>query len=157
MKTKFMYLIVLGVLLLNVNMSCNSDNNNDPLPLPGVIENQVVATVKAGTWKITNFEENAVNETAKFAGYNFTFAADNVLTATNGTNTYKGTWNIADSNSNDDNLTDLEFNIKFAAPKDFEELSDDWDIQERTDTKIKLIDVGKGTEATDYLTFEKNP
>lgn len=35
-------------------------------------------------------------------------------------------------------------------------LSDDWDVLERTDTKIRLIDVSGGNGGTDYLTFEKN-
>jgi hypothetical protein len=53
-------------------------------------------------------------------------------------------------------MDDLDFNIAFTAPANFLELTYDWDIQSRTDTKIELIDVSGGNGGTDYLTFEKN-
>jgi hypothetical protein len=79
------------------------------------------------------------------------------LTATNGTNTFTGFWSVTSNNSNDDSPNnDLDFNILFASPANFEDLSDDWDIVSRTTTKIELIDVSGGNGGTDYLTFEKN-
>jgi hypothetical protein len=44
----------------------------------------------------------------------------------------------------------------FASPADFADLSDDWDVVSRTDSKVQLIDVSGGNGGTDYLTFEKN-
>lgn len=117
-------------------------------------QSKVEDIAKSGTWKITYFYDTDKDETANFNGYNFTFGTS--LTATNGVNTYTGTWSISDSNSNDDSMDDLNFNIAFTAPPDFADLSDDWDIIEVTDTKIKLIDVSGGGGGTDYLTFEKN-
>ncbi|MFN7419673.1 MAG: hypothetical protein ACK5RV_02185, partial [Flavobacterium sp.] len=70
--------------------------------------------------------------------------------------TYTGVWSVTDSNSNDDSMDDLDFNIAFTTPANFLELTDDWDIQSRTDTKIELIDISGGNGGTDYLTFEKN-
>jgi hypothetical protein len=52
--------------------------------------------------------------------------------------------------------SDLDFNIFFAAPPDFENLSDDWDFILYKSTKIELIDMSGGNGGTDYLTFEKN-
>ncbi len=95
-------------------------------------------------------------KTNQFTGFNITFGNSNVLTATNGSLNYSGTWSVTDSNSNDDTLSDLDFNILFNAPATFADLSDDWDIQSRTNTKIELIDVSGGNGGTDYLTFEKN-
>jgi hypothetical protein len=155
MKTKFIGLIIFGVFLLNITWMCSSDNNNSVAPTNG-IKTQVINTASTGTWRITLFEEEGVNETTNYAGYNFAFGPSSVLTSTNGSNSYSGTWSISDSNSNDDSLNDLHFNISFSAPKDFADLSDDWDILERTDTRIKLIDVSGGGGSTDYLTFEKN-
>ena len=117
-------------------------------------QTKLVNTITSGTWRITYFYDTDKEETANFKGHNFTFASS--VTATNGTNTYTGTWSVTDSNSNDDSMDDLDFNILFTAPPDFEDLSDDWDIIEVTDTKIKLIDVSGGGGGTDYLTFEKN-
>jgi hypothetical protein len=51
---------------------------------------------------------------------------------------------------------DIDFNIFFASPVDFSELSEDWDIITNTGTKIELIHVSGGNGGTDLLTFEKN-
>ncbi|MFN8237041.1 MAG: hypothetical protein U0T77_02635 [Chitinophagales bacterium] len=96
------------------------------------------------------------DKTSNFSGYNFTFGASNALTATNGVNNYSGTWSVTDSNSDDDSIDDLDFNISFSAPVDFTDLTDDWEVMEHTSTKIKLKDVSGGSGETHYLTFEKN-
>ena len=87
----------------------------------------------------------------------FTFANAGVLTASNGANTYNGTWSVTSDNSGDDSPSnDLDFNIGFSAPSNFAELTEDWNILERTDTKVRLVHVSGGNGGTDYLTFEKN-
>ena len=142
------------IFMLNVASMCSDDDDSntsaDPTP--------VINTVTSGTWRITFYEDSGVDETYHFTGYNFTFGASNVLTASNGTNTYTGTWSVTNSDSNDDSPSnDLDFNILFATPAVFaDELSDDWDILSRTATKIELVDVSGGNGGTDYLTLEKN-
>jgi hypothetical protein len=145
--------ILLCLFMLNVASTCSDDDNNnsssDPTP--------VINTVTSGTWRVTYYFDTDSNETSDFAGYNFTFGSSNVLTATNGTNTYTGSWSVTNDDSDDDNpSSDLDFNILFASPANFADLSDDWDIVSRTSTKIELIDVSGGNGGTDYLTFEKN-
>lgn len=153
------YLLVLPLLfMLNVASMCSNDDNDgdnsssaDPTP--------VINTVNNGTWRITFYEDDGTNETYHFTGYNFTFGASNVLTATNGTNTYTGVWSVTNSDSNDDSpsSSDLDFNIMFSSPAVFaDELTDDWDILSYSSTKIELVDVSGGNGGTDYLTFEKN-
>jgi hypothetical protein len=136
--------------MLLVTTACKNDSETD------VNQTKVIDTVTAGTWRITYYYDTDKEETTTYIGYNFTFGSTGQLTTTNGTNTYTGTWSITDSNSNDDTMDDLDFNILFTAPPAFEELSDDWDILEVTDTKIKLVDISGGSGGTDYLTFEKN-
>jgi len=51
---------------------------------------------------------------------------------------------------------DIDFNIFFASPVDFSELSEDWDIITNSSSKIELIHVSGGNGGTDLLTFEKN-
>ncbi len=139
-------------LLLLVAFACSDDNSDT------TNQSTVISIASSGTWRITYYYDTDKEETSSYAGYNFTFGST-ALTATNGTNTYTGTWSVTDSNSNDDSMDDLDFNISFnnpPAPSSFEDLSDDWDIIEVTDTKIKLIDVSGGNGGTDYLTFEKN-
>lgn len=139
--------------MLNVASMCSSDDNSssttDPTP--------VINTVSQGTWRITSYVDSGNNETSDFTGYNFTFGPSSVLTATNGTNTYTGSWSVTSDDSNDDNpSSDLDFNIAFATPVAFADLSDDWDVVSYSATTISLIDVSGGNGGTDTLVFTKN-
>jgi len=153
MKTSILKTVLSLVIVFTIS-SCSSDDDstNDSNSNQDEVEN----TVESGTWRITKFIDSGDDETSDYNGYTFTFNSDNTLVATNGTNSHTGTWSITDSNSGDGSLDDLHFDIFFASPADFEELSDDWDILSRTDTKIELIDISGGNGGTDFLTFEKN-
>ena len=138
-------------------MQCSSDDEHNPNDNSAEIQD-ITNTAQNGNWVITYFFDTDSDETSDYTGYEFTFGTNGVLTASNGTNTYAGTWSVTDdSNSNDDSSSDddIDFNISFASPVDFEELSDDWDIISYTSVKIELIDVSGGNGGTDYLTFEK--
>ena len=130
--------------------SCSKDDSNPS------VTNTVVSTVTAGTWKITYFFDTNEVETSNFSGYNFTFGSNNILSASNGSNTYNGSWSIMNNNSTDDSLDDVDFMISFVSPVNFEELSEDWEILSRTTSKIELKHVSGGNGGTDLLTFEKN-
>jgi hypothetical protein len=140
--------------MLNVASMCSSDDDSssssqDPTP--------VINTATNGTWRVTSYVDSGNDETNNFTGYNFIFASSNVLSATNGTNTYTGTWSVTADNSNDDSpSSDLDFNIAFASPANFADLTDDWDIVSYTATTISLIDVSGGNGGTDTLVFTKN-
>jgi hypothetical protein len=156
MKNLSIYFVILTG-ALSVLTSCQEDDslgsvNADPQP--------VINAAASGTWRITYFFDTDSEETNNFTNYDFTFGSGNVLTATNGTNTYTGSWSVTNdsSNSNDDSnddSNDLDFNIAFGSPANFAELSDDWDIISYSANKIELIDVSGGNGGTDYLTFEK--
>lgn len=152
---KKLNVLLMGMVALGV-LSCSGDDSPSTTNTNGNIT-EVVNIAKAGTWKITSFVEDGKDETQHFTGYAFTFGANNVLTAVGGVATYNGTWSVTkDNSSDDDNSTsDVDFNIGFLSPETFTDLSDDWDILEKTSTKIKLIDVSGGNGGTDYLTFEK--
>jgi hypothetical protein len=139
------------VVLIWVGISSCSEDDNNPS-----VRNDVINTVSSGSWKITYFFDTDKEETDNFTGYSFTFGTGNVLTASNEVNTYTGTWSITSSNSYDDSVDDLDFNIAFAAPDDFEELSEDWEILSRTDARIELRHISGGNGGTDLLTFEKD-
>lgn len=136
--------------------SCSSDD--DGSSTSNTTATEVVQTVSSGTWRITNYVDSGNDETNDFAGYDFTFtSSNNTVVATNGTDSYTGAWSVTNS-SDDDSSNDVDFDLIFTAPSPnhFLDLTDDWDIQERTATRIKLVDVSGGNGGTDYLTFEKN-
>jgi hypothetical protein len=136
--------------------SCSSDD--------AVIDNsvkieQIMDVAESGTWRVTSFIDSGDDETSNFSGYNFTFNNDGTLTATNGSNTYNGIWSVTEDNDSSDdssNGNDIDFNISFAAPSNFEELSEDWDIVSSNNSKIDLRHVSGGNGGTDTLSFTKN-
>ena len=138
--------------MLNVASMCSSDDNSSSAnPTP------VINTATQGTWRVTSYVDSGNNETSDFTGYNFTFATGNVLTATNGTNTYTGSWSVTSDDNDDDNpSSDLDFNIAFVSPANFADLTDDWDIVSYSANTISLIDVSGGNGGTDTLVFTKN-
>ena len=111
---------------------------------------------ESGNWRITRFIDSGDNETSDFTGYTFTFADNGELIATNGSNTLTGTWSITNSSSSSSSSPD--FNIFFPVPNssNFEDLNDDWYIEQITQSKIELIDISGGNGGTDRLTFTKN-
>ncbi len=143
-------LLLISALSFLGTLSCSKDDNNPSS------KNTVSNTVSDGSWRITYFFDTDKEETAHFSGYVFRFGSNGIMTATNGVNTYTGSWNVSSINNSDDSLDDLDFLISFAAPSDFEELSEDWEILSRTDNKIELRHVSGGNGGTDLLTFEKN-
>ncbi len=124
-----------------------------------VVINQIEDRIKSGTWRITSYIDSGDNETGDYTGYDFTFNENGTLVASNGSTIINGTWSVTDdSNSSDDDSSDdndIDFNISFASPPDFEELSDDWDITSTSNSKINLIDISGGNGGTDILVFEK--
>ncbi|NND52933.1 MAG: hypothetical protein HKN54_11050 [Flavobacteriaceae bacterium] len=121
---------------------------------------QIETTAEAGTWRVTSFIDSGQDETNDFNGYDFTFAANGSLSATNGTTTVNGSWSVTDSSSSDDSSSDddIDFNIMFqvAPDHDFDDLNDDWDIVSYNSTQINLIDISGGNGGTDTLTLQKN-
>ncbi len=152
LKTIKFSIILLFIITIITSCSKNNDNSSPKVNNP----NNVINIVNNGTWRITYYFDTDHEETSSFNGYNFTFGASNVLSATNGANYITGSWSVTDSNSNDDNISDLDFNIAFSSPVQFEELTDDWEIIEKSSGLIKLKDVSGGNGGTDYLTFTKN-
>ena len=140
---KIIPLITLIVILLNI-ISCSKDNTTDPTN----------TTPPTGQWRIHYYWDDK-DETTDFSGYNFSFKDNGVLTATKAASVINGSWNISQS-SDDDSSNDLDMNIVFTSPDDFEDLTEDWDFISETSSKMELIHISGGNGGTDYLTFEKN-
>ena len=134
--------IFLMVLLVGA-MSCNK-----------VKPKKVEKTMTDGTWKVTLFSEDGINETYHFDGYTFTFSDGGGVTATNGSNTVSGSWSTSKAGSDDDS-NNAHFNLTFPEVNNFDELSDDWHILTLSDSRLELEDVSGGDGSIDKLTFEK--
>jgi hypothetical protein len=147
--------LMAGIAMLMAGVGCSDD---DAASNVNGNANAITNNMKSGTWRITNYVDSGNNETADFTGYNFDFNDNGTLTASNGTNTYSGSWLVTDSDSSDDDddSSDIDFNLVFTAPDSFADLTDDWDVVERSGTRVVLQDVSGGNGGTDYLTFEKN-
>lgn len=148
-------LIVLFSMSLMSSCSNDDDNLNNNTDV-----SQLVDIAQSGTWQISSYIDSGQDETSDFSGFNFTFNTNGNLTAVNGDVEINGTWSITnDSNSSDDdsnNGDDTNFNIFFASPPAFEDLTDDWDVVSMTTMRIELIDISGGNGGTDVLVFSKN-
>lgn len=122
--------------------SCNKDDKISP--------SNSSAVLKDGTWKVTLFSEDGVNETHYFIGYSFVFMDNGTVKATSGSNVVNGTW----ATINDSGKTKLDLN--FDDVNNFDELDEDWEILTQNSSKIELKHVSGGNGTTDLLTFEKN-
>ena len=133
-------------LLFSLLISCSrSDDSSSSISTTAVTN-----TVVSGTWRITYYWDTDHEETSNYNNYSFTFASGGAITASKTGSTVTGSWNTM----LDDSKTKLV--LSFSIPASFVELSDDWHVIERTDSKIRLQDVSGGNGGTDYLTFEKN-
>jgi hypothetical protein len=157
MKTNFFIGFIVYFSMSLIFSSCSNDddsvNNTDVSQLMDIAE--------TGTWRISSYIDSGADETSDFTGYNFTFSPNGNLIASNGETEVTGTWSITDdSNSSDDDDSssddDTDFNIFFASPPNFEDLTDDWDIVSMNNTTIELIDISGGNGGTDNLVFTKN-
>ena len=142
--------ILLSIGLLTMASACSKWQNN---------QQQITKISTDGTWIISSYIDDGDDETNDFSTFRLNFLTGGVLNGTDllssSSSPYEGTWSLTDSNSNDDSLDDLDFNMNFNVGNKLDDLSDDWDIISYTDTEIKLIDVSGGGGGTDYLTLTK--
>jgi hypothetical protein len=156
---KKLNLLLAGLIFSGAAISCSDDDSSSAST--NANPTAVINNMKSGTWRITNFTDDGNDETNHFTNFDFTFDENNVLMATDGTNTFNGLWTVTNDDSSDDDdnsssSSDIDFNIVFSSPDMFTDLTDDWEIQERSGVRIKLRDVSGGNGGTDYLIFEKN-
>lgn len=148
---------LLALILLT---SCNDDDDQGENINAQTIE-EIQNNMISGTWSIVLYNDSGVDETNDYNDFTFTFSSNGSLLAESSTESYTGTWSVSDSSSsNDDNSSsdndDIDFNIAFSTPDILLELTDDWDVETYSSTRIELFDVSGGDGTTDLLTFQKN-
>ena len=133
-----------------LSLSCSNDGNTSNTNSENVA--QLQDAIIQGTWKITRFIEDGVNQTSNFNGFNFTFNTNGTVLATNGSTPINGTWSTNVNSSGTPKFV-LNFNISNGP---FDEISEDWNIEAVSSTVIDLKHVSGGDGSIDLLLFTKN-
>jgi len=100
-----------------------------------------------GSWFVFSYIDSGNDETGDYAGYNINFDVSGTVTASNGSNTNNGTWQVLNAG----NKLLLDFGTDFP----FDEFNEDWDVLSATNTRVELQDISGGGSGTDTLIFEK--
>ncbi|MDM9632693.1 hypothetical protein [Robiginitalea aurantiaca] len=99
-----------------------------------------------GSWSVSTYLDNGLDETSDFSAYTFVFEENGVVTADNGS-TITGAWAIQESG---DKLV-----LDFGTALPLDEFNDDWDVFLASDTRIELNDTSGGDGMTDTLILTK--
>ena len=118
-------------------------------PTGGGSEPTLADLIINGKWVVANYNDSGVDETANYAGFDFTFSLTGTLVATNGTDTINGTWEEVIDGEKHKLVLDM------GATVPFDEFTEDWDVVSFSDTRIDLKDISGGDGTTDILVFEK--
>jgi hypothetical protein len=104
----------------------------------------------AGQWKITYFFDKK-DETSNYSGYTFEFGTAGSLKASNGSQSWTGTWKTGYDDSKNKFLIDFSGSI----PSALSELEEDWLILKKEDKLLHFEHTSGGNGDTDILKFEK--
>ena len=147
---------ILPLLFLSLMFSCETSDDS-PMDISTVDVVELKAVVQSGTWMVARYQEDGVDQTSNFSGYQFSFGSDGVLNASDQTTSLSGAWSITSDSSSDDDSSDddIDFNIFFTSPNDFAEISEDWEIVSYSSSRIELTHTSGGDGSVDSLFFEK--
>jgi hypothetical protein len=135
----------IAFLFILAGLSAGCQKNDDDNPAPGG------GTAPAsGPWKVSYFFDKQ-DETSNYTGYTFEFGADGALTASNGAQSWSGTWSAGFDDSRDKFLMDFTG----TPPSALAELEEDWLIIEQTSTFMHFEHTSGGNGDTDIVKFTK--
>lgn len=120
------------------------DNNNSDAD---VVE--IRNWLQTGNWVVAKFEDNGVDETTDYAGLDFTFSADLLVTVSTDP-VHLGLWRITRSSKGK-----LKCFLNFGTEPSLDSLSDDWKIVSIAADRLELRDSGDDSNG-DLLVFVKN-
>jgi len=116
--------LLLPVILACCLASCSKDdknsNNGDPV---------------TGNWRVSFFYDNDKDETSDYTGLTFSFNTNGSIHVSGQGQQATGTW----KQFSDDGLPRLEINFN-TTNSDLQELNDDWVIESKNNSEIKLSD-----------------
>jgi len=125
-------------------------NDDDTTVDDSAVIQEVTQQTQNSDWRVTAFIEGNEDQIYHYTGFVFNFNEGGVMIATNGTETYEGTWSVTSSSSSPD------FNMYFQVGDDhpFDEFNDDWEIILYSDTVLELYDVSGGDGTIHHLVFQ---
>jgi hypothetical protein len=130
------------ICLTGVLFACTKPQDNTN------VNNNTNTNTIAGTWKVSLFTEPTENKTNDFAGYTFNFNTGGKLMVSKSGVTKEGTWSVSN------NRFTIDLGAKSSTNKPLGELTDDWVIVIKNDTKISLKD--DNVTKNEVLEFSKN-
>ncbi|MCB0661479.1 MAG: hypothetical protein KDC24_01970 [Saprospiraceae bacterium] len=129
-------------LSLFVNQGCHN-NPSSPNGNPTI-------TPTTGFWQVTYFFDRK-DETIDYQSYLFDFQNNGVVVASNSSANFAGTWRVY----MDDGRQKMDLDFAGTHPSALEELEDDWNVIEMTDTFMHLENVSGGDGHVETLKMEK--
>ncbi len=150
MKTKFFMGMIVLLSMSLMSSTCSNDDDSSFDDDGGSSIVQLEASITVGTWQVADFVEDGNDQTFHFSGYSFSFTTNGNVTATNGDTTMNGTWVTGTDDSTPKFI--LNFNVSDGP---FEEISEDWRIENTSSTVIELRHVSGGDGSVDLLTFTR--
>lgn len=105
--------------------------------------------MQAGTWYVDTFLDNGDDETGVFNGYDFTFFANETVTATNGSENVDGIWIVS--------VTGDELNFEFDMDSPLNDAdADDYKVLQFSETTATFIIRDSDGNIEDTLILKKN-
>ncbi len=130
--------------IIGLLSACQKSDDNNPTPGSG-------PTPASGLWMVSSLISNSGDETGNYTNYTFDFASDGKLTATNGSQSWTGTW----ATGVDDSKNKFVINFSGSVPSALEELKEDWLIIEMSSTGMHFQHTSGGNGTTEVLKFTK--
>ena len=143
LKSIFSPLVLLAFSAAIFTTACSKSNDDNSTPGG----NNPPA---AGTWKISYFFDKQ-DETSNYSNYTFEFKSDGSLAATNGSQTWSGTW----STNCDDSANKFCIFFNGSVPSALGELAEDWRIIEKNNSFMHFEHTSGGNGDTDIVHFTK--
>lgn len=142
MKKILIPALALTLYMTLTSSSCKHDDDN--LNVTPSTNNTQVA---GGQWRISYYYDKTKEETSDYSGNTFEFNSNNTISVNRNGQTISGTWNQV----SDDGKQKMVLTFNTTDEKVLE-LADDWVIDSKTDSEIKLSGDSKtGTETLHFV------
>lgn len=137
----------LEILIRNTADDCDEDDDNDHND-DDTDDTGLVTVLTSGVWKITSFV-NETDQTAAYKDLSFTFNPNQTAVSNDGTNIINGSW----ESYGDNGL--LELYLNFGEQHPFDEISDEWQVVDYSNTSIELKYVEEDDGSVKTLELKK--